>query len=82
MLSLWATRVGYLLLGLGIVLLTPVSNLLPVDLLMWSKSLFRAQSEPAYLRVMPARANYTVELTLLALGLAFVLVGRVLRRAK
>lgn len=82
MLSRWVTRVGYFLLGLGIVLLTPVSDLLPIDLLVWIESLRRPTSEPAYLRVVPAGANYTAELTLLALGLVFVLVGRLLRPPK
>ena len=82
MLSRWVTRVGHFLLGLGIVLLTPVSDLLPIDLLVWAESLLRPTSGPVYLRVVPAGANYTAELTLLALGLAFVLAGRILRRPK
>jgi hypothetical protein len=80
MLSRWVTRVGYLLSGLGIVLLTPIPDLLPVDLLIWAESLLRPTSGSMYLRVVPARANYTIELTLLGVGLAFVLVGRFLRR--
>lgn len=82
MLSRWVTRVGYFLLGLGVLLLTPVSDLLPIDLLVLAESLLRPKSAPGYLRVVPAEANYTVELMLLALGLAFVLVGRLLKRAK
>ena len=82
MLSRWVTRVGYFLSGLGIILLTPISDLLPVDLLVWAESLRRPTSGPMYLRVVPAGANYTAELTLLALGLALVLVGRFLSRPK
>ena len=65
----WLARVGYALLALGILLLLPLGDLLPVDL-------FGGMHH--YYRVVPTEHSWLMEASLIGLGMLLVLVGRAL----
>ncbi|RTQ34486.1 hypothetical protein EJP69_08635 [Variovorax gossypii] len=66
----WLVRMGYISIALGILLLLPLGDLLPVDLF---------GGVHHYYRVVPAEHSWLVEALLIGLGMLLVLVGRALR---
>ena len=66
----WLVRVGYVLISVGILLLLPLSDLLPVDLFGDSHH---------YYRVVPTERSWVMEATSIGIGMLLVLVGRTLR---
>ena len=66
----WLVRMGYVLMALGILLLLPLGELLPVDL-------FGGMHH--YYRVVPTEHSWLMEAVLIGLGMLLVLVGRALR---
>ena len=63
-------RMGYVLMALGILLLLPLGDLLPVDLF---------GDMHHYYRVVPTEHGWLMEASLIGVGILFVLVGRALR---
>jgi hypothetical protein len=63
-------RVGYVLMAVGILLLFPFADLLPVDLF---------GGPHHYYRVVPAEHSWVVEASLIGIGMLLVLLGRALR---
>jgi hypothetical protein len=80
--GIWMFRVGCLLYAAGALLLSPLSGLLPVDLLVWAHGLGRPEVPHAYLRVVPAEpGRVPVEVWLTVAGLALVVLGLFFRRS-
>jgi hypothetical protein len=68
----WLERTGYVLAGVGILLLILLSVVLPIDLF---------GGEHHYYRVAPAESGWIMAAALSALGIFLVLIGRA-RRTK
>ncbi len=82
MLSRWVIRVGVFSLVLGVLLLSPIADLLPLDLWASISSSLNSQEKHAYVRVVAAEQSYTVQAILVLLGLALMLLGHLLRRER
>lgn len=72
--SKWVLRVGFALIAIGGLLLSPVVDFIPVDLLIWAENLFSAETagKHVFIRAVPGQELPVVELTLIGLGLAIV----------
>ena len=73
--SYWALRIGLALVGIGLILLSPVGDLLPVDFWFKLKTFFSdssSSSEHIFFRVVPGEPSRTLEFILIALGLVLV----------
>lgn len=66
----WLVKMGYVLMALGVLLLLPLGDLLPVDL-------FGVMHH--YYRVVPAEHSWLMEALLIGLGMLLVLAGRLWR---
>jgi hypothetical protein len=66
----WLVRVGYVFMAVGILLLLPLSDLLPVDLLGGPRH---------YYRVVSVEHSWITEASLIGIGMLLVLVARALR---
>lgn len=66
----WLVRMGYALIVLGILLLLPLGELLPVNLFGGAHH---------YYRVVPTEHSWLMEALLIGLGMLLVLVCRALR---
>lgn len=82
--SYWAIRIGIAFIILGGILLSPISDFLPVDFWVRLQSIFfpSSSSTRGYLRVVPLEPNNTLELTLIGLGLLLIAIGLFLRHKK
>lgn len=83
--SLWTLRIGIALALLGLVLLWPLGDLLPVDFWSGLKSWFKSESRsagPAFFRVVPGESSRVVELVLISIGLALVATSLYFRHRK
>lgn len=80
----WAIRIGIALVILGATLLSPFSDLIPVDLWPSLRSLFLPSSLAShpFRRVVPSEQNRIVEFVLISLGLFFLVLGFYLRPRK
>jgi len=81
----YVARVGYCLLVLGCLLLSPLADLLPVELAMPISSWFESHAEHKYFRIVPAAKGQTpaylvIAVSLIAVGLILVFVARLLSR--
>ncbi len=71
--SHWTLRIGYALVAVGLLLLSPVADFLPVDLWLWVEHLLsESPSQHAYLRVAHGSSGRGVEFSLIGIGLALV----------
>lgn len=70
-----ASILGYTMLALGLFLLSPLSDLLPVDIWYSFKSLFSSEN-PTYLKVVPTTQSRVPIVALAAVGLILVLLAR------
>jgi hypothetical protein len=73
--SQWNIAIGYALLVLGLVMLSPLSDLLPVDLWYSLKSLVSAEEVPYQRVVSTSRSEAPFVVTAL-LGLILVVLGK------
>lgn len=78
----WLFRVGLVVAGIGILLLSPLSDLLPVDLWLWAKGLFQPNGTHMYLMVVPSSSSNVFEYSLVVVGIALTLVGHFLRKTE
>ena len=81
--SYWTLRVGLVLTGLGLLLLSPIADYLPVDL--WSKlSPASRGSSPQleYFRMVRGEQSFLLEGALVGVGLLLVAITPCLRPAK
>jgi hypothetical protein len=68
----WIFRAGYILIAVGLLLLTPIGDYLPIDIFFGSP--------PGYYKVVAATDSNRATVILFGLGLALVLLGLLLRR--
>jgi hypothetical protein len=71
-------KLGIILIVLTLALLSPLADLLPVDLWQSVKNLFEGvDSQTTYLKVVPSESNFDVFLfVLLAVGIGLILIDR------
>lgn len=84
MMSRWMIRLGYCLLVIGGVLVSPLPDLLPVDTWGWLRGI-SSQREPApYYRIVPAGDAWPVvwPTALMAAGLLLVAYGKLIGRTR
>lgn len=82
---LWTLRVGIVLSVAGLLLLTPLADLLPFDFWSRLKSLFRSGSAPfehVFYRLVPGEPSRIIEFALIGIGLALVCVSLYVRHRK
>lgn len=81
-LSYWAIGIGIACAVIALLLLSPLSELLPIDFWHHMKSLVLNGSWPelGYLRVVPAKTSRTLELALLVFGVALTAAGLYFKR--
>jgi hypothetical protein len=83
--SLWTLRIGFALAILGLALLSPLGDLLPVDFWWSLKGWFKSEPTPtsaAFFRVVPGEQSRVVEFALIGIGSALVGASLYLRRRK
>jgi hypothetical protein len=83
--SLWMLRIGIALAVVGLVLLSPLGDLLPVNFWPSLKSLFKSgylPADPVFYRVVPGEQSRVVEFALIGLGLALVCASLYVRNRK
>ena len=78
----WLFRVGLVVAGVGALLLSPLSDLLPVDLWLFAKGLFQPNGTHLYLTVVPSTSSNVFECSLVVVGITLTLVGRFLRKSE
>ncbi len=78
--SEWVIGFGIALVVIGLVLLSPLGDLLPVDFWRTVSSMFSASSK--YMRVVPGEENNLPKFALVAIGLATVACGFYLKAGK
>lgn len=71
---------GYSLLALGLLLLSPLGDQLPVEVWMFIHG--QPLGEGRYLVLASGAINRTLEVTLIATGVLLVLASRTLRRSR
>jgi hypothetical protein len=78
--SYWTLRIGLAFIAVGLLLLSPAADFLPVDFWLWVKSLFlpgsSSSSEHVYMRVVPGQPSRLFEFVLIGVG--FLLVAAAL----
>jgi len=72
-------RIGYVLIVSGVLILTPLGDLLPVGPL---TSLLSTSDEPAYQKIVATTASYTPTMVLIGVGLIAVYLGKRAARSK
>ena len=80
----WVGIAGWLLVIVGVVTLSPLLDLLPVEVWAWLSKPFQVEHGPAsYYRVVPAEGNGAaiLKITLVVLGSGLIVLGRHLRGA-
>jgi hypothetical protein len=83
--TIWMLRIGIALVVVGLALLSPIGDLLPIDLWLILRSLFTAGSMPAdtvFYRLAPSEPSSAVELVLIGVGLALVGASLYVRQRK
>jgi hypothetical protein len=73
--SYWALRIGIALVVIGLLLLSPVADLLPVEFGLRLKNFFSDPSSPSkhmVFRFAPGEPSRTLEFALIGIGLALV----------
>jgi hypothetical protein len=73
--SYWALRIGLALVAIGLILLSPVGDLLPVDFWFRLKNIFSdssSSSEHMVFRFVPGESSRTLEFVLIGVGLVLV----------
>ncbi len=71
--SYWTLRIGFALIAIGLLLLSPAAEFMSVDLWLWAKRLFLpASSQHVYLRVVPGEPSRVFEFALVSVGLLLV----------
>ncbi len=74
---------GYCLFAFGLLLLSPLRDFLPVDLLPLSKGIFSSENAHMYLRVVPSNSGVDpliwVNLAVSACGLVCVAIGYLMK---
>jgi hypothetical protein len=80
----WILRIGLAFIAVGLVLLSPLTDFLPVDFWQRARSLFSSDpsSEHPYYRVVPGQPSRAIEFVLIGVGLLFVVVSLLLRLRK
>jgi hypothetical protein len=74
-------RIGCVMLAMEVILMSPLSDFLPVDSARWLASLTGQSTRPGYFRVMPADGNGEVAgAALLLIGLVLFAAGRICKR--
>jgi hypothetical protein len=86
MMSAWVRGVGYLLVLVGLTLLSPAVDLLPVDVLLFSQP-SSAGEHRQFLRLVPGAAPTLAPLTMcgigaVAIGVLMIALGRFVRSRK
>ena len=76
----WVFRTGLIFAGVGVLLLTPLADLLPVDLWLWAEGLFLPKGAHLYMMVVPGSGSHAIEYSLVALGVVMAVVGHFLRK--
>jgi uncharacterized membrane-anchored protein len=80
-LARWLLRIGCGMLVLGAILISPLSDFLPVESAGWLASLAGQGTRPGYFRVVPADGNAEVMGgVLLLIGLVLLAAGWILKR--
>jgi hypothetical protein len=78
---LWLVAViGYSLFALGLLLLSPLGDLLPVEVWMFLHG--QPLGEGQYIVAVPKEVNRKLEFSFIAVGLLMVVVSRILRRSQ
>jgi len=72
-------RIGYVLIVSGVLILTPLGDLLPVGPL---TGLLSTSDEPAYQKIVATTASYTPTMVLIGVGLIAVYLGKRAARSK
>jgi hypothetical protein len=91
----WILRIGIVLIAIGVILLSPIADLLPINFWGEVKSLFSSDSAKAsnYYRLVPTTSNQLTDfsfiesgqligVTILGLGLILFTIGLLLRPKK
>ena len=83
--SLWTLRLGIALAVIGLALLSPLGDLLPVSFWPSLNSLLKSgalPAEPLFYRVVPGEQSKVVEFMLVGIGLALAGTSLYVRRRK
>ena len=72
--SKWTTRIGYFLIVVGLAMLTPIGDFVPVDF--WHSP----GNDSAYLKVVPVSRTHETEIVLIGIGLVLIILGKVVSR--
>lgn len=75
-------RIGVLVTVIGAILLSPLSDFLPVDFWGWLRGLFQSDRSSEYLRVVPTQNSNLLEYVLIGVGLVLVATSYYLREHK
>lgn len=70
--SSWTLWIGLAFTIAGLVLLSPLGDLLPVNVWQSLRGLFESSAEPVTYRVVPVELSRVVEFALIGIGLALV----------
>jgi hypothetical protein len=73
---------GIVLVVLGVVLLSPIADLLPLEISAHSLNPFAAGPSSNYYRVVPVEHSFWVEGILIAVGVVLIAVSLYLQRRK
>ena len=83
--TLWMLWIGIALAAIGLALLSPIGDLLPVDFWPSLRSLFKSGSIPidaTFYRAVPGEPSRAVEYMLICVGLALVGASLYVRQRK
>ena len=73
----WILRIGLVLIAIGMILLSPIADLLPVDFWGEVQNLFSSDSASSstYYRIVPSESSQFFEFTIIGIGLLMVLIA-------
>ena len=91
----WILRIGILLIAIGVILLSPIADLLPVDFWSEAQNLFSSDSASSstYYHLVPTKSNQLMDFSIiessqliavavLGFGLSLLTIGLLLRPKK
>lgn len=75
--SYWTFRIGLAIVIVGLLLLSPASDFLPVELSLFVQSLLSPKESPhhAYMRVVLVESSHVVEFIIIGVGLTLVAIA-------
>ncbi len=78
----WLIRTGYVLIIIGVLLLTLIADLLPVELFVESNGIAQKNGEVTFYKIVPGEHSHLSASTMLFLGFVLVLFGKLSKSKK